>query len=316
MLPSPPRDRLPQFGREVGEGPIPIIGNLRLILRAMRLKHWIKNLVLFAPLVFAERLYDPVDSSRALVAFFLFCLLASAVYIINDIADRKADRYHPEKARRPIASGDLALPAAVLAAGLLLAASLTGAWILSPRFFLTVTLYLGLNLAYSFRLKKVVILDVMSISAGFLLRAIGGAVVISVEISPWLILCTILLSLFLGFSKRRQELTGLSDQARQHRDILSEYSTQFLDQMISIVTAATLITYSFYTLSPEVQAKLGTHQLHLTIPFVLYGIFRYLYLVYQKQEGGDPTRTLLTDRSLLVVVMLWGAAVVLILYGS
>jgi 4-hydroxybenzoate polyprenyltransferase len=287
-----------------------------LILQAIRPKQWIKNLVVFAPLVFADRLLVLEDLSRTVGAFFLFCLLTGAVYLINDVADRERDRIHPEKSSRPVASGALPVANAVVAAAVLMAASLAAAWWWYDGLAAVLTIYLAQNLAYSFWLKHVVIVDVMSIAAGFLLRAIAGAVAIGVEISPWLILCTILLSLFLGFCKRRQELIGLAEQAQAHRGILSEYSTRFLDQMISVVTTATLMAYAFYTLSPEVQVKLGTDKLYLTLPFVLYGIFRYLYLVYRLDRGGNPTRALLTDRPLLLNVSLWCVAVVTILYLS
>lgn len=281
----------------------------------MRPKQWIKNLVLFAPLVFSERLLVLSDLLRTFLAFFLFCLLAGAVYLINDISDRDRDRVHPEKRSRPVASGKLSVGIAAGAAVFLLLVSLIGGiWWFDSLFFLILSLYFVLNLFYSFWLKRIVIVDVMSIAGGFLLRAVAGAVSISVVISPWLILCTILLSLFLGFCKRRQELTGLAELASDHRGILSEYSTRFLDQMISIVTTATLMAYTFYTLSPEVEDKLGTGWLYLTVPFVLYGIFRYLYLVYRLDLGGNPTRALLTDLPLLLAVTLWGLTVILILY--
>lgn len=323
MLPSPPAPSIATAAEGI---PIPaesISGDREagrtsnrflLILLAVRPRQWIKNLVVFAPLVFAGRLLDLADLGRTLGAFLLFCLLSGAVYLVNDIADRDRDRVHPEKSHRPIASGALPVTAAAVAAAVLFAASAAAAWWWFDRLLPVLLLYLVLNLLYSFWWKHIVIVDVMSIAAGFLLRAVGGAVAISVDISPWLILCTILLSLFLGFCKRRQELTGLAEQASDHRGILSEYSTRFLDQMISVVTTATLMAYAFYTLSPEVQQKLGTDQLYLTLPFVLYGIFRYLYLVYRLDRGGSPTQALLTDRPLLFNVSLWGATVVAILY--
>ena len=320
MLPSPPAqggggDLIPPKGTIEEPDQLKDSSKFFLLLLAMRPKQWIKNLVLFAPLVFSERLLILSDLLRTSLAFLLFCLLAGAVYLINDISDRNRDRVHPEKCRRPIASGNLPVGTAAGAAVFLLLASLLGGvWWFDRAFLLILSLYFVLNLFYSFWLKRIVIIDVMSIAGGFLLRAMAGAVSISVLISPWLILCTILLSLFLGFCKRRQELTALDGRASDHREILSEYSTRFLDQMISIVTTATLMAYTFYTLSPEVEDKLGTSWLYLTVPFVLYGIFRYLYLVYRLEQGGNPTRALLTDLPLLLAVTLWGLTVILILY--
>jgi 4-hydroxybenzoate polyprenyltransferase len=257
------------------------------------------------------------DSTRvleALLAFGIFCALSTGIYLLNDLADRDRDRKHPVKSLRPIAAGRLNLTLVASAIALLIAGGLGGAFLLSPAFAAVSAAYVMLNVAYSFALKEVVILDVMIIAFGFVLRALGGALAIDVEISPWLILCTILLSLFLAFSKRRKELQLLALDASDHRATLKDYSVPFLDQMISITTAATLVCYSFYTISPEVEEKLGSRHLFLTIPFVLYGIFRYLYLVHQRGEGGNPASSLLADRPLLICVALWAGAVAVILY--
>jgi len=283
------------------------------LIAAMRPRQWIKNVFVFAALVFAERLGDLHDVARVVAAFAVFCLASSAVYLINDITDREADREHPVKRLRPIASGRLPVGAAATASALLAVVSMGGALALG-RGFAGITLsYLAMNLAYSLLLKRVVILDVMLVAAGFLLRAWAGAAVIHVAMSHWLVLCTGLIALFLGFAKRRQELATL-EQAAEHRPILREYSLPFLDQMISIVTAATLVAYALYAFSPEVVARLGTHWMGLTIPFVLFGIFRYLYLVHQRGEGGNPTTLLLRDRPLQATVLGWVASVVLALY--
>jgi 4-hydroxybenzoate polyprenyltransferase len=284
------------------------------LLESTRPEQWIKNLLLFAPLLFAKKLDDSHRIAQAISAFAIFCALSSGVYLLNDLLDRRRDLSHPVKSRRPIASGRLQ-PAVVVPAFLaLFAGALGAAWLLSPAFAATSLSYVLLNLAYSLYLKEKVILDVMAIAFGFVLRALAGAVAIDVEISPWLILCTILLSLFLAFCKRRRELESLEHASADHRVTLGEYSVTFLDQMISITTASTVVCYSFYTISPEVEEKLGTQRLFVTIPFVLYGIFRYLYLVHRKGQGGNPASSLLADRPLLACVGLWAAVVAVILY--
>jgi 4-hydroxybenzoate polyprenyltransferase len=288
-------------------------GVLAGILVSMRPRQWVKNLVVFAALLFARRLTDSALVLAASAGFVLFCLVSGAVYILNDLFDADRDRRHPLKSRRPIASKALGTVPALTAAVLLMTGSLMQGFILSPPFGAVLLIYVILNVVYSLWLKEVVILDVMIIAAGFVLRAVGGALVIDVTISTWLILCTVLLSLFLAFCKRRQELE-LLDDPHEHRAILREYSVEFLDQMIGVVTASTLVSYMLYTMSPEVEMKLGTRHLYLTVPFVLYGIFRYLYLVHRKGEGGNPTQALLTDRPLLLCVGLWALTVVLLIY--
>jgi 4-hydroxybenzoate polyprenyltransferase len=289
-------------------------GKFRDLLEAARPQQWIKNLLLLAPLLFAKKLKDETRVEEGLAAFGIFCALSTGIYLLNDLADRERDREHPVKSRRPIASGRLSIPLVVSVIAVLLAGGLFAAYLLSPAFAAVSAAYVLMNVGYSFALKDVVILDVMIIAFGFVLRALGGALAIDVEISPWLILCTILLSLFLAFSKRRRELELLALDASDHRATLKEYSVPFLDQMISITTSATLVCYSFYTISPEVEEKLGSRHLFLTIPFVLYGIFRYLYLVHQRGEGDNPASSLLADRPLLICVALWACAVAVILY--
>ncbi len=289
------------------------LGTLVAIVLSMRPRQWIKNFVVFAALIFARKLGDPALALRSVIAFVLFCLGSGAVYIINDLFDADRDRKHPLKARRPIASRALGAVPAIAAAALLLTFSLMQAFVLAPPFGVVLLTYVILNFVYSLWLKEVVIIDVMLIAAGFVLRAVGGALAIDVPISTWLILCTVLLSLFLAFCKRRQELAGLDDP-HGHRAILREYSVEFLDQMINVVTASTVSAYMFYTVSPEVETKLGTQHLYLTVPFVLYGIFRYLYLVHRRGAGGNPTQALLTDRPLLICIGLWALTVVLLVY--
>lgn len=229
--------------------------------------------------------------------------------------DRDADRTHPKKRFRPIASGALSPQAALAAAAVFGGTGLIGAWMVGRGVFAIAASYLVLLSVYSGPIKRLVILDVLTIAIGFVMRAAAGAVAIAVPISNWLLVCTILLALFLALSKRRQELVLLADGATSHRRILEEYSTALLDQMIAVVTASTLMAYALYTVSPETVAKFGTDRLIYTLPFPLYGIFRYLYLVHQKQGGGSPAEMLITDRPLLACVAFWAAAVVLIVYG-
>jgi 4-hydroxybenzoate polyprenyltransferase len=284
------------------------------LLISLRPEQWTKNVVVFAALGFGMQLFDPRALARTVLAFIVFCGLSGVVYLMNDVVDREGDRRHPLKARRPIASGDLSPGAALTAAAIIAAGALGLAFWLGVRFAIVSAVYLALLAAYSKQLKHVVILDVMTLAIGFVLRAVAGAVVINVAISHWLLVCTILLALFLALSKRRHELVLLADGAAEHRRILGEYSPYLLDQMIGVVTASTLIAYIFYTISPETQQKFQTQWLGLTIPFPLYGIFRYLYLVHRKEGGGSPTAMLMNDRPLLVCVALWAIAVVVIIY--
>lgn len=284
------------------------------VVRSLRPHQWVKNVILFAALLFSQRLVDLQAFSLALVGFFVFCVLSSFVYLINDIIDRDQDRLHPIKRDRPIASGLVSVRvAAALAALLLLAGSVGAAW-LGRSFFLVSATYVVVSLAYCLALKRIVILDVMVLASGYALRAVAGAEAIDVEFSHWLLLCTSLLALFLGFCKRRQELTSLQSGAAAHRAVLAGYSVPFLDQMISVVTASTVLAYLLYAMSEDVAEKLGTPYLGLTTPFVLYGIFRYFYLVHMRGEGGHPSRELLGDRPLLINVALYGLTVFALLY--
>jgi 4-hydroxybenzoate polyprenyltransferase len=288
--------------------------SFRSVMASLRPTQWLKNLFLFAALVFSQNLLVLSKSLRVLWAFVLFCLLASSAYLINDLFDLQEDRKHPLKSSRPLPSGQLSRPGAISLAVLLGVVSLGFSFRLHTQFGLVALVYIVLNIAYSAYLKHIVILDVMLVAFGFVLRAVAGAVVIQVEISSWLLICTILIALFQTLSKRRHELTILAENSSKHRKVLGEYSPYFLDQMIAVVTASTLMSYTLYTLSPEVIHKFGTTNLIFTVPFVLYGIFRYLYLVHQQAKGGSPTRILLTDRPLLLDILLWFLAVWLILY--
>lgn len=289
-------------------------GVLASLLVSLRPEQWTKNLVVFAGLIFGLKLPDTSAIAQAAAAFAVFCALSGVVYLVNDITDRDADRRHPLKARRPIAAGTLPVPVAAWAAAVLGIGALAAAFALQPWLGWVAAGYLALQAAYSGPLKQIVIIDVLTIAMGFVLRAVAGAVVIEVPISHWLLVCTILLALFLALSKRRHELVLLADGATEHRPILGEYSPYLLDQMIGVVTASTLIAYTFYCISPETVEKFGTDLMGLTVPFPLYGIFRYLYLVHQREGGGSPSEMLLTDRPLLTCVGLWALAVVIILY--
>ena len=288
--------------------------NISAIIKTMRPHQWTKNAFVLAALIFSQHLLDPPYLTRALVAFAAFCLLSSAVYIFNDIKDMDQDRVHPRKRSRPIASGELSAGIAGAVGLGLLFAGLGLSFTLGVPFILVAASYLFLQAGYIYLLKRVVLLDVIIISLGFVIRAIAGAVAISVFISPWLILCTFLIALFLALAKRRHELILLNEAAASHRSNLADYTVPLLDQLISIVTAATIISYSIYTLSPGVTEKFGNRYMILTLPFVLYGIFRYLYLIYVREEGGSPTRVLLADLPLLVSAILWGMTAVGIIY--
>jgi 4-hydroxybenzoate polyprenyltransferase len=288
------------------------------LLESMRPKQWIKNLILFAPLAFAQKLLDLPLGLRAALAFAAFCLASSGVYLVNDILDREADQHHPEKKDRPIASGRVSVSAAAAFAVILFAGALAIAAFVRLELLLIVGAYIALNLAYSTVLKRMVIIDAFCIAFGFVLRIFAGAKALGepgheIEISTWILLCTLLGSLFLAFCKRRHEL-GLEENASSHRAILAEYSTRFLDQMISITTACTVMAYALWTISDATVEKFHTNKLFWTVPFVCYGIFRYLYLVHQKNQGGSPSKIFLSDKPLIANIVLWMAAVVAILY--
>jgi 4-hydroxybenzoate polyprenyltransferase len=289
--------------------------SLPLLIASVRPEQWTKNLLLFAGLMFGGRLLEPAAILEATEAFAIFCALSSAVYLYNDISDREIDRSHPLKQMRPIASGALPVATAAATAAVLSVAALAFAFRVSLVFGAIAGGYLVLLLLYSALLKHIVIIDVLTIAAGFVLRAVAGAVAVAVPIGPWLPGCTTLLALFLVLSKRRHELVLLGEGATDHRPILQEYSPYLLDQMIAVVTASTVIAYSIFATSAETAERLGTRRLGLTIPFVLYGIFRYLYLVHQKRGGGSPATTLVTDGPLLACVALWAVAVGLCLYS-
>jgi 4-hydroxybenzoate polyprenyltransferase len=292
------------------------LNSVQALWLSLRPHQWTKNLVVFAAPALSKHLFERGPLEKSVLGFVIFCALSGTVYLLNDVADLERDRLHPLKRLRPIASGALAPRTAVMIAIGLALGSLAVSTLLGGLFAVCAVAYLALNVAYSFRLKEIVILDVLSVSLGFVLRAVAGGKAIGVQVSDWLLVCTLLLALFLALAKRRHELVSLTTSATGHRKILAEYSPYLLDQMISVVTASCLTAYAFYTMAPDTIQKYQTDKLAWTIPFVLYGIFRYLYLVHQKEKGGSPTDILVTDRPLLLCVFLWALALVSIVYTA
>jgi len=288
---------------------------VRALIKTMRLRQWPKNGFVLAAVIFDRQvsLVNTTPLLRTLAGVLLFCLLSSAVYIVNDLMDIKADQAHPVKRNRPIAAGKLPIPVAIIAALVFLAITFTAGYLLSPSFLIIAILYFVINLAYSSWLKHIPLLDVLVLASGFVLRVGAGVTLIDVErFSPWLYVVTTLLALYIGFGKRRSELTLLQKGAQAHRRVLDGYNLPLLDQLITIVSSSTILTYSLYTFSaPNMPAN---HTMMLTIPFVMYGVFRYLYLIQIKQEGGAPEELLLSDRPLQATVALYGVAIFLIIY--
>lgn len=286
---------------------------IKPLLKTLRPKQWTKNIFIFAALLFDGKLFQIGPLFRTIAGFILFCLLSSTIYIINDLVDIEKDRQHPVKKNRPLASGQLSPRVAVVAAIVIGAVCLPLSFWLEPYFGVIALSYVLMMIAYSFVLKNIVLIDVMTIAAGFVLRVVAGVMLVHVErFSPWLYVCTTLLALFIAVGKRRNELSLLKDNANAHRAILNEYSMDFIDEMITILSAATLIAYSLYTFSAENLP--ANHSMMLTIPFVLYGLFRYLYLIHVKNEGGAPEDIVTGDKPLIATVGLWGLAVVIVLY--
>ncbi|HEY2923635.1 MAG TPA: decaprenyl-phosphate phosphoribosyltransferase [Candidatus Eisenbacteria bacterium] len=296
---------------------------IRYVVESMRIYQWTKNLVLFAGLIFTLKFLDPPYVRDTILGFFLFSLAVSGMYILNDILDVERDRLHATKRDRPIAAGKIPIGTAAAWAALFLAVGLGGSLLLGVRFGWTTAAYVALALTYSLLFKQVVLLDVITIALGFVLRATAGVELIrdrairdgqEVLLSPWLLVCAFFLALFLAIGKRRHELATLEGAARRHRAALGAYTPRLLDQLVAVVTSATVLAYSVYTIAPETISKFGGRPLFLTIPFVLYGIFRYLYLMYAEEKGGNPSEHLYRDRPTLVNVILWGLALLAILY--
>ena len=282
----------------------------------MRPRQWIKNLIIFAGLIFAQKLFDLHLFLTALAAFVLFCVITGCIYLINDLKDLKQDQSHPQKKSRPLAGGRLSSRAAIVFTAGMLPLALLLSLVLSLKFGIIALVYAFLMLGYTFGLKNVVILDALIIAAGFVLRGIAGIVVIGVAMSPWFFICASLLALFIVFCKRRNELIIMDQEAVKHKRVLTRYTRKVLDVLILLVTLATVISYFWYTLAPETVAKFNTQNLVYTVPFVLLGLFRYLYLVYHKGKGGRPEKLLMTDGYLMFDIVLWLAVVFFVLYGS
>lgn len=287
---------------------------LKDFFSSLRPEQWSKNLLIFAALVFADRLGDLRAVLLSFGAFVDFCFLSGAVYLVNDVIDYEQDRFHPVKCRRAIASGRLSRAVAMPAGIVLYVLCLLVAYLLNPAFFRIALIYTFVTVGYTYYFKRVAILDVMAISVGFVLRAVAGSEVIGAEASFWFLLCTFLLALFLALSKRRHELVILSGDAIKHRTNLAQYSPYLLDQMIGVVTASCVLAYALYTVSPETIAKFHTDNLKYTVPFVIFGIFRYLYLIHGENGGGIPSQHLVSDKPLLVSIILWVLTCVGIIY--
>ncbi|MEW5993529.1 MAG: decaprenyl-phosphate phosphoribosyltransferase [Candidatus Zixiibacteriota bacterium] len=284
------------------------------LLKLARPTQWLKNGIIVLALIFAGELTNPVAVELAILAIALFCLLSSAVYTFNDLIDREQDRRHPLKKLRPLASGRISPATAITMIMVLVAVGLAGAYFINLSFFLAAVVFLLLNLLYTLWFKDVVIVDAMTVALSFVVRAYAGAFAIDVPASKWMLLNTLLLALFLAFGKRRHELIVLNEQAAAHRKILGKYSPYLLDQLIAVVTPSVLVMYMLYSFSTEVSLKLGTTNLFATIPFVVYGIFRYLYLIHKEARGGSPTRVLISDRPILITVLLWLITSSVVLY--
>jgi len=287
------------------------------LLTVMRPQQWTKNVFVFAALLFSGQFRDPAMCFRTALAFIVFCLVSSAIYAINDVCDRGEDRRHPVKKNRPIASGAVGVNLALLFSGILIVLGLLLAGCINKLLLFVVSLYIVIHIAYSLKIKHIVILDVMMIAGGFVLRILGGSVAIAVSPSHWLVLCTVMISMFLGFTKRRAELISLDADSEYTRLVLRDYSTAFLDQVISIVTAATIVCYALYTVDDHTLEVLGNRGMLLTVPSVMYGLFRYIYLIYHHKKGQDPTDTLIYDIPTICNLIIWLILSLLVVnYGS
>lgn len=291
------------------------MNTLEAAIRLARPQQWVKNIFVFAVLIFAGRALEIDAIELTLTTFLSFCLASSSIYNLNDYKDIEEDKNHPIKRNRPLASGALPPWAGVLGCCVLATTSILVPLLLVNRMTtLVVAIYLGLNVAYSLGLKHVVIIDVLVIASGFVLRILAGSAALSVSPSTWLLLCGVMISLFLGFTKRRGEVTRLGERATEHRKVLADYSTAFLDQAISIVTAATVVGYVLYTVDERTVELVGSRAMLLSVPPVLYGIFRYLYLVYHERTAEDPTRTVFTDVPILITGAIWGIFCMLVIF--
>lgn len=291
-----------------------IVQNLRGLIVEMRPQEWAKNLLVFSGVIFSRSLTDLNNLGISLLGFIVFCAASSGVYLFNDICDLRRDREHPVKRNRPLASGNLNLNLARFMMVVLFSIATVGSLLLSHGFALVIAVYITTCVAYSLKLKEIVILDVILIANGFVLRAVSGAILINVDVSEWLVLCTSMVALLVGFGKRRHELVLLEDAAGNHRTSLSDYSVAFLDSIMAICAGAALITYALYTRADETIARVGSRGMLITIPFVVYGVFRYLFLIHRRKAGGDPVQILIHDRPTLLNLLLWIVTAGLVIY--
>ncbi|MCX7725434.1 MAG: decaprenyl-phosphate phosphoribosyltransferase [Chitinispirillaceae bacterium] len=289
-------------------------GVLTQIIKTTRPRQWTKNGLVFAALIFSKNLFHLAFLKKTIYGFLILCLISGATYIFNDLLDLKKDQLHPQKSKRPLPSGKLSVSTAIISLVIITISAIIFSFFINKYFFIIIITYSLLQFLYSLLLKKIVILDVLIITIGFVLRVLAGAVIINVSISSWLILCTFLLALFLSLCKRRHEISFLNDAAKEHRIVLGEYSINLLDQMISVTTASTVIAYALYTMAEQTINKFGTQNLIFTVPFVVYGIFRYLYLVHIKNLGGSPETILITDIPLIIDIILWIGVSMAIIY--
>lgn len=285
---------------------------IKLYWEMLRPSHWVKNFFILVPLLLSSKAFDPDSFGKGAAAFGVFSVIASGVYVINDIADRQRDKEHPLKSKRPIASGRVGVGEAAIIAFLFLAAGLWSAFVLGGEFALTAGVYIILNFAYSWFLKHLVLIDVFAIAANYVLRIVAGTIAINEPITSWVIILATLLALFLALGKRRSEFINLADKGEAHRATLGQYNAYFLDQLIAVVAAATVMAWSLYTTDPAIISRFHTRLMPLTIPLVLYGIFRYMYLLHVEGKGESPTKTFLTDMPLLVTVGLWSVLIIII----
>src|ERR1035437_248038 len=293
-----------------------IFSAILLYLTILRPYQWVKNLLVFSGLIFSTSLFKTDVIGVSLAAFGIFCLASSGIYILNDLRDIKLDRMHLVKMNRAIASGKVSKVSAVIILLLLLLAATLLSYLLDKNFFSIIIIYIAINIAYSFGLKKVVILDAFIVASGFLLRAFAGCVVIHVDVTPWLFICTLSLALIVSFGKRRDELNILKTDAKDHRETLQFYNIQLLDIILTICSATAIGTYSLYTMAEETVLRFGSQRLIITIPFVMYGVFRYLYLIYVQNKGGDPTKLLVRDFPTIINGVFWILSVGYVIYGS
>jgi len=284
------------------------------IIKLIRVPQWIKNLFVFIPVVYSRNLFHPDYLVKSITAFIIFCLLSSVVYVINDIVDAEADRHHPMKKNRPVASGKISSADALTIAIVLFAIGVFLSIFTNVMFIIFASLYLAINIIYTFKLKHIVLLDIFSIAAGFMIRVTAGAVIISVEISSWLILTTMFLSLFLAVMKRRSELYVMGDELSSTRKVLEYYSPNFIDQLAAITAAGVIISYALYTVSQRTITVFQTEHLIYTTPFVVYGIFRYMFLVINRNKGENTTEIMVTDISMIVNILLYGLTTILLVY--